>query len=147
MPFIKRRSKARLIAKLFRVEVKSEDSGGDTAVLKAESNEAIQRVLTSTTDSNQAVIDTFDGTQIRAAHYHMSAATPADSDHQAQQIFLTHDGETATLTTYGTLLHGDATIVEYDASIDSADKVSLLADPQIANKLNFSFERVDVKKV
>jgi len=147
MPFIKRRSKARLIAKLFRVELKSEDSGGDKAVLRAENTEAIQRVLTSTADSNQAVIDTFDGTQIRAAHYHMSCATPADSDHQAQQIFLTHDGDTATLTTYGTLLHGNATIVEYDANIDSSDKVTLLADPQIANKLNFSFERVDVKKV
>ena len=140
----RRRTKARLIAKLFRR--KTED-GEEKVVLKAENTEAVQRITASTTDSNQGTIDTFDGTQIRAAHYHISANTPADSDHQAQQIYVTHDGDTATLVTYGTLLHASNTIVNYDCSIDSDDKVSLTADPQISNRLQFSFERVDVKKI
>lgn len=142
----KRRSKARLIAKLFRKQAATDDQE-EKVVLKTENTEAVRQITASTTDSNLATIDTFKGTDIRAVHYHITANTPGDSDHQAQQIFLTHDGDTATLTTYGTLLHGSSTIVVYDAEIDSQDNISLTADPQIANKLNFSFERIDVKKV
>ena len=56
---------------------------------------------------------------------------------------MSHDGDTATLTTYGTLLHSANTIVIYDAEIDSSDTVSIKADPQISQGLNFSFKRID----
>ena len=97
-------------------------------------------------DSNEGSIDTFDGTSIRSALYTISANTAGDSEHQAQQIYVTHDGDTATLTTYGTLLHSASTIVMYDADIDSSDTVSIKADPQISQGLNFSFKRIDTPK-
>ena len=97
-------------------------------------------------DSNEGSIDTFDGTTIRSALYTISANTAGDSEHQAQQIYVTHDGDTATLTTYGTLLHSASTIVMYDADIDSSDTVSIKADPQISQGLNFSFKRIDTPK-
>ena len=70
-------------------------------------------------DSNEGTINTFDGTAIRSAFYTISCNTDGDSEHQAQQIYVSHDGDTATLTTYGTLLHSANTIVIYDAEIDS----------------------------
>ena len=97
-------------------------------------------------DSNEGSIDTFDGTTIRSALYTISANTAGDSEHQAQQIYVTHDGDTATLTTYGTLLHSASTIVMYDADIDSSDTISIKADPQISQGLNFSFKRIDTPK-
>ena len=97
-------------------------------------------------DSNEGTINTFDGTAIRSAFYTISCNTDGDSEHQAQQIYVTHDGDTATLTTYGTLLHSASTIVMYDASIDSSDTVSIKADPQISQGLNFSFKRIDTPK-
>lgn len=142
---IRRRSKARLIAKLFRTQAATGDEE-EKAVLKSENTEAVRTIRSSTTDSNSAVIDTFKGTDIRAAHYYITAHSLADS-HQAQQIYVTHDGNTATMTTYGTLVHASDTIVTYDVDIDSSDTISLSADPQISGKLDFSFERVDVKKV
>ena len=36
--------------------------------------------------------------------------------------------------------------VMYDASIDSSDTVSIKADPQISQGLNFSFKRIDTPK-
>lgn len=94
-------------------------------------------------DSNEGTINTFDGTAIRSAFYTISCNTDGDSEHQAQQIYVSHDGDTATLTTYGTLLHSANTIVIYDAEIDSSDTVSIKADPQISQGLNFSFKRID----
>ena len=79
----------------------------------------------SLADSNEGVIDRFDGSTIRSAFYTISCNTDGDSEHQAQQIYVSHDGDTATLTTYGTLLHGASTIVIYDAEIDSSDTVSI----------------------
>lgn len=140
-------TKARLIAKTFQtnddgtVQLKGEfaDSAAPVPVEVVSNNTIVLA------DSAEAVIDTFDGSLIRAAHYHMICNTSADSDHQAQQIFVTHNGETATLVTYGTLLHGTDTIVTYDANIDSSSTVSLLADPQAIDGLKFSFKRIDVK--
>lgn len=142
---IRKRTKARLIAKLFRTQAATDDAE-EKVVLKSENTEAVKRITAATTDSNSAVIDTFKGTDIRAAHYYICANSLADS-HQAQNIFVTHDGTNATMTTYGTLVHAGDTIVTYDVSIDSSDTISLTADPQISGKLDFSFERVDVKKV
>ena len=144
MPGIRRRSKARLIAKLFRLDAEE----ADKVVLKTENTEAVKtKTVRAETDSGENTLDTFKGTDIRAAHYYISANTIGDSDHQAQQIFVTHDGDNATLTSYGTLLHGNSTIVTYDASIDSQDDITITATPQTNKVLQFSFERVDVKKV
>lgn len=140
-------TKARLIAKTF---VSSED--GRTIQLRAENADSAApfvetiEVVSGTaelTDSNEGTIDTFDGTEVRAAHYHMICNTTGDSDHQAQQIFITHNGDSATLVSYGTLLHGSSTIVIYDADINDSDTVLLKADPQGVDGLKFSFKRID----
>tara|TARA_B100000927_G_scaffold195335_1_gene157685 strand:+ start:4074 stop:4508 length:435 start_codon:yes stop_codon:yes gene_type:complete len=94
-------------------------------------------------DSAETAINTFDGTTIRAAHYDIICQTSGDSDHQAGQVFVTHTGDSATLTSYGTLLHAAGTLVMYDCSIDGSDQVSLLADPQGHAGLKFSFKRID----
>jgi len=139
-------TKARLVSKAFA----STDDGsiqlkGDFADSSAPFVETIEVVSGTATlaDSNEAAIDTFDGTTIRAAHYHMICNTAGDSDHQAQQIFVTHNGDSATLVSYGTLLHGTSTIVSYDCSINDSDTITLLADPQGINGLKFSFKRID----
>lgn len=142
-------SKARLVSKAFRTNndgtVQLKSGFGDSAEPIVIPVEIVSDNTIVLADSAEAVIDTFDGSLIRAAHYHMICNTPADSDHQAQQIFVTHNGTTATLVTYGTLLHGTDTIVTYDASIDSSSTVSLLADPQAIDGLKFSFKRIDVE--
>jgi hypothetical protein len=94
-------------------------------------------------DSAETAIDTFDGTTIRAAHYEIICQSSGDSDHQAGQVFVTHTGDSATLTSYGTLLHAAGTMVTYDCSINDSDTVSLLADPQGHAGLKFSFKRID----
>tara|TARA_Y100000289_G_scaffold11899_1_gene11030 strand:+ start:30 stop:482 length:453 start_codon:yes stop_codon:yes gene_type:complete len=141
----RRRSKARLIARSFRIFRKPTSQQEVIQFNPETTDQPIVEKKVVLQDSAQTTIDTFDGTELRAAHYFISAQTSGDSAHQAQQIFVTHDGDTATLTSYGTLLHGTDTIVTYDASIDGNDTVSLLADPQNV-QLQFSFERVDVKK-
>lgn len=139
-------TKARLLAKAFQsnddgsISLKSDFA--DSAAPFVETIEVVSGTATLA-DSNEASIDTFDGTTIRAAHYHMICNTAGDSNHQAQQIFVTHNGDSATLVTYGTLLHGPSTIVTYDCSIDNSDTISLLADPQGIDGLKFSFKRID----
>jgi hypothetical protein len=141
-------TKARLLASAFEtleggnIRVKAEfgDSSSSGGLVEITSDTA------TLADSNEGVIDTFNGSVIRSAFYTISANTAGDSEHQAQQIYVSHDGDTATLTTYGTLLHGASTIVMYDASIDSSDEVSIKADPQISQGLNFSFKRIDTPK-
>ncbi len=134
-------TKARLIAKAFNI------TNGE-ASLRGQTARALTKVTNAVAaDSNAATIDTFDGTTIRAAQYFITANTAGDSSHQAQQIYVTHNGDSATLVSYGTLLHNDVTIVSYDATIDGNDTISLVADPQISNGLKFSFERIDVEKV
>lgn len=139
-------TKARLIAKAFQTaddgSIKLKGDFADSAAPFVETIEVVSGTATLS-DSNEGVIDTFDGTTIRAAHYHMIANTNNDSDHQAQQIFVTHNGDSATLVSYGTLLHGTNTIVTYDCSINDSDTISLLADPQSIDGLKFSFKRID----
>ena len=139
-------TKNRQIASSFQTQ-----AGGDVRLKSARDasfTETVEVVVGTATlaDSNEGTINTFDGTTIRSAFYTISCNTDGDSEHQAQQIYVTHDGDTATLTTYGTLLHSASTIVMYDASIDSSDTVSIKADPQISQGLNFSFKRIDTPK-
>ena len=140
-------TKARLLASAFETQ-----SSGDIRLRQSKDAAAadipVEVVVGTATlaDSNEGSIDTFDGTSIRSALYTISANTAGDSEHQAQQIYVSHDGDTATLTTYGTLLHGASTIVMYDADIDSSDTISIKADPQISQGLNFSFKRIDTPK-
>jgi hypothetical protein len=141
-------TKARLLASAFEtleggnIRVKAEfgDSSSSGGLVEITSDTA------TLADSNEGVIDTFNGSVIRSAFYTISANTAGDSEHQAQQIYVTHDGDSATLTTYGTLINGASTIVMYDADIDSSDTVSIKADPQISQGLNFSFKRIDTPK-
>ena len=139
-------TKNRQIASSFETQ-----SGGSVKVRSRNSTaftETVEVVVGTATlaDSNEGTINTFDGTAIRSAFYTISCNTDGDSEHQAQQIYVSHDGDTATLTTYGTLLHSANTIVIYDAEIDSSDTVSIKADPQISQGLNFSFKRIDTPK-
>ena len=139
-------TKNRQIASSFQTQ-----AGGDVRLKSARDasfTETVEVVVGTATlaDSNEGTINTFDGTTIRSAFYTISCNTDGDSEHQAQQIYVTHDGDNATLTTYGTLLHSASTIVMYDASIDSSDTVSIKADPQISQGLNFSFKRIDTPK-
>tara|TARA_B100000927_G_scaffold121039_1_gene97597 strand:- start:475 stop:915 length:441 start_codon:yes stop_codon:yes gene_type:complete len=142
-------TKARLLSKAFQSsatgDIKLKQEFADSSAPIVFPVEVIDS-SSSLADSNEGVIDTFDGTTIRSALYTISANTAGDSEHQAQQIYVTHDGDTATLTTYGTLLHSASTIVMYDADIDSSDTVSIKADPQISQGLNFSFKRIDTPK-
>jgi len=136
-------TKNRQIASSFQTQ-----AGGDVRLKSsrdASFTETVEVVAGTATlaDSNEGTINTFDGTAIRSAFYTISCNTNGDSEHQAQQIYVSHDGDTATLTTYGTLLHSANTIVIYDAEIDSSDTVSIKADPQISQGLNFSFKRID----
>ena len=136
-------TKNRQIASSFETQ-----SGGNVKIRSRNSStftETVEVVSGTATlaDSNEGTINTFDGTAIRSAFYTISCNTDGDSEHQAQQIYVSHDGDTATLTTYGTLLHSANTIVIYDAEIDSSDTVSIKADPQISQGLNFSFKRID----
>lgn len=137
-------TKARLVAKAFKTNVDGSISlKGDFADSAAPIPIEVVSGSATLADSNEGIIDTFDGTIVRAAHYHMIANTNNDSDHQAQQIFVTHNGDSATLVSYGTLLHGTNTIVTYDCSINDSDTISILADPQGVNGLKFSFKRID----
>ena len=139
-------TKARLLAKTFETtatgELKLKGEFADSAAPIVFPIEVVEGTATLA-DSNEGAINTFDGTTIRAAHYHMICNTSGDSDHQAQQIFVTHNGDSATLTSYGTLLHGPSTIVSYDCSINDSDTITLLADPQGHDGLKFSFKRID----
>jgi len=111
---------------------------------------AVENMTTSTitlVDSAEVAIDTFDGTEIRSMKYLVTAQKQDNTAHQSTEILLTHDGDTATLTSYGTILHSDnnQTLAFYDARIDSNDTVSLLADPQGLGNLKFSVLKTSVK--
>ena len=111
---------------------------------------AIENMTTSSitlVDSAEAAIDTFDGTAIRSMKYLVTAQKHDDTAHQTTEILLTHDGDTATLTAYGTVLHSDndQTLAFYDASINGNDTVSLLANPQGLGNLKFSILKTSVK--
>jgi|SRR6056300_292862 len=135
-------SKSRKIAGAF-------NNVGNDAILKTGRSTDIVKSTATIPDQAETVIDTIDGNTVRASKYTITAQTLGDSDHQAQEILLTHNGTTATLTSYGTLLHGDNTIVTYDTTIDSSTgTISLLAAPDAAVfGLKFSIERSDVKTV
>jgi len=106
---------------------------------------AVSRSITISNDSDTA-IDTFDGSVYRAVRYIVTAQTALDSNHQTTEILLTHDGTTATTTSYGTLVHGGNTLAFYDASI-AGNTVSLIAEPQGFSGLKFRIEKTIIKTV
>jgi len=107
--------------------------------------EVVRKTITIS-DSAETTIDTFNGDSYRTAKYVVSVQTALDSHHQSQEILLSHDDSTATLTTYATLLHGDNTIVTYDAEYLSGE-INLKADPQGYAGLKFGIERTLVETV
>jgi len=106
----------------------------------------IKRRTQTIADSAETVIDTFSGASIRSAKYIVSAQTSGDSQHQTQEILISHDDSTATLTSYATLLHGSATIVTYDAEYNSGT-ISLKADPQGFAGMKFGVERITLETI
>lgn len=118
----------------------------DSSYIRTRQIQDVTRRTQTIADSAETTIDTFNGDSYRTAKYVVSAQTALDSHHQSQEILLSHDDSTATLTTYGTLLHGDQTIVTYDADY-SGGTISLKADPQGYAGLKFSIERTLVETV
>ena len=118
-------------------------------VLKPGSVENVQSKTVILVDSAEVAIDTFDGTKIRSTKYVITAQTGDGTRHQTTEVLLTHDGNDATLTAYGTILHstGNTTLVFYNASIDSADAVSLLADPQGFGDLKFGVSKTTLEVI
>ena len=106
----------------------------------------IRRRTQTIADSAETTIDTFSGASIRTAKYIVSAQTSGDSQHQTQEILVSHDDSTATLTSYATLLHGASTIVTYDAEYDSGT-ISLKADPQGFAGMKFGVERITLETI
>lgn len=130
-------TRAREFAKLIT------DGEDGKVVLKPNSIENIQTKFISLVDSAEDTIDTFDGTKIRSTKYLITAQTNDGARHQTTEVLLTHDGDVATLTAYGTVLHSDnnQTLAFYNASIDGSDTVSLLADPQGFGNLKFGITK------
>tara|TARA_B100000900_G_scaffold408488_1_gene422836 strand:- start:1233 stop:1712 length:480 start_codon:yes stop_codon:yes gene_type:complete len=126
--------------------ISSRETVIDSAYISARQTREVTRRTQTITDSAETTIDTFSGATIRTAKYVVSAQTALDSHHQSQEILLSHDDSTATLTTYATLLHGDQTIVTYDAEY-SGGTISLKADPQGYAGLKFGIERTVVETV
>ena len=126
--------------------ISSRETVIDSAYISARQTREVTRKTQTITDSAETTIDTFSGATIRTAKYVVSAQTALDSHHQSQEILLSHDDSTATLTTYATLLHGDQTIVTYDAEY-SGGTISLKADPQGYAGLKFGIERTVVETV
>ena len=118
----------------------------DSSYIRTRQIQDVTRRTQTIADSAETTIDTFNGDSYRTAKYVVSAQTALDSHHQSQEILLSHDDSTATLTTYATLLHGDQTIVTYDADY-SGGTISLKADPQGYAGLKFSIERTLVETV
>lgn len=114
-------------------------------IQKRQVNPVVRKTITIA-DSDETTIDTFDGDSYRTAKYVISVQSAGDSHHQSQEILLSHDDSTATLTTYATLLHGDNTIVTYDAEYLSGE-INLKADPQGHAGLKFGIERTLVETV
>ena len=126
--------------------ISSRETVIDSAYISARQTREVTRRTQTIADSAETTIDTFSGASIRTAKYVISAQTALDSHHQSQEILLSHDDSTATLTTYATLLHGDQTIVTYDAEY-SGGTISLKADPQGYAGLKFGIERTVVEIV
>jgi len=126
--------------------ISSRETVIDSAYISARQTREVTRRTQTIADSAETTIDTFSGASIRTAKYVISAQTALDSHHQSQEILLSHDDSTATLTTYATLLHGDQTIVTYDAEY-SGGTISLKADPQGYAGLKFGIERTVVETV
>ena len=126
--------------------ISSRETVIDSAYISARQTREVTRRTQTIADSAETTIDTFSGATIRTAKYVVSAQTALDSHHQSQEILLSHDDSTATLTTYATLLHGDQTIVTYDAEY-SGGTISLKADPQGYAGLKFGIERTVVETV
>ena len=126
--------------------ISSRETVIDSAYISARQTREVTRKTQTITDSAETTIDTCSGATIRTAKYVVSAQTALDSHHQSQEILLSHDDSTATLTTYATLLHGDQTIVTYDAEY-SGGTISLKADPQGYAGLKFGIERTVVETV
>lgn len=150
-------SKARLFASVLTrdgdvVTLKTANAGTpdlssiDSAYIQAREAKEITRKTQTIADSAETTIDTFSGSSIRTAKYIVSAQTAGDSQHQTQEILVSHDDSTATMVAYATLLHGTATIVTYDAEYNSGT-ISLKADPQGFAGLKFGVERTTLETV
>lgn len=117
------------------------------ATIKLGKTRDLQSNTVTLDDSAEGTIDRFDGNTFRSVKYVITAQTLGDSDHQTTEVLLAHDGSTATVTSYGTLLHSNNTLVSYDASINGSKIVSLLADPQISAGLKFRVQKTQLEVV
>ena len=101
-------------------------------------------VCTGTSSSTtQFALDTFAHATFRVAKYIVSIKNTTDSDYQALEILLFHDGSTVYLTQYASIFDNGAQAT-FDADINGSN-VRLLVTPASTDSMTYKAIRTTIE--
>ena len=97
----------------------------------------------SSSATTQFALDSFSASAFRTAKYIVQIVNSTDSDYQAIEIFLFHDGSTVYLTQYASIFDNGAQAT-FDADINSGN-VRLLCTPASGDTMAYKFIRTTIE--
>ena len=97
----------------------------------------------TSSSTTQFTLDSFTATTFRVAKYLVQITNSTDSDYQALEIVLFHDGSTVYLTQYASIFDNGAQAA-FDADIDSGS-VRLRATAASGDTMAYKFIRTTIE--
>ena len=97
----------------------------------------------SSSSTSVFTLDSFSATVFRTAKYQVQVVNSTDSDYQAIEIFLFHDGTTVYLTQYASIFDNGAQAT-FDADI-SGGNVRLRVTPASGDTMAYKYIRTTIE--